>query len=233
MRCSRSSAIAVEYGVVNHPLAMSANDHNQLDDFFTSPSLSAPDPSEKPRRNPWRRAMKFFPSGEQFLYLPRVMSRIERYFLILFVLIAFGAFLALPISAYYHYTKAVPDFGGSWIEGAIGTPQHINPLLQTNDVESDLVSLVYGGLMAYDGNGMLVPDMAESYEISDDGLQYTFHLKRELFWHDGLPVTSDDVVFTIQLIRQRNPLKSLAIFSRVVVCVLHSSRSRYEEKKYK
>lgn len=113
-------------------------------------------------------------------------------------IIAFASLIAFPISAYYHFTKLMPDFGGSFTEGLVGTPKHINPLLaQVNDVDRDLSSLIYPGLMKYNGEGKLEPGLAESYAVSEDGLIYTFTLKENLKWHDGEPITADDVIFTI------------------------------------
>lgn len=80
----------------------------------------------------------------------------------------------------------------------MGMPKHINPLLaQANDVDRDLAGLIYAGLMKYGDNGKLEPALAESYSVSDDGLTYIFKLKSNLKWHDGQPITADDVLFTI------------------------------------
>lgn len=113
-------------------------------------------------------------------------------------LIAIFSLAAIPISAYYHFTKPIPDFGGSFTEGLVGAPKYINPLLaQTNDVDRDLASLIYAGLMKYNEDGELKPALAGSYSVSDDGLVYTFKLRDNLKWHDGQPITADDVIFTI------------------------------------
>jgi len=107
--------------------------------------------------------------------------------------------LAIPFSTYSHFTKVLPDYGGSFREGIVGEPRFINPLLAQSDADRDLVRLVYSGLLKYNEGGKLVPDMAKSYEISQDELSYTVYLKDKVLWHDGAPVTADDVVFTIQL----------------------------------
>ena len=170
-------------------------DYNQLDNFFTG---SPKNRDQKPRNRFWVRIKDYFPSKEQFYYLPRVLSARERYTILVLLVVAFGGLLAMPLSAFYHTTVSTPAQGGEWTEGMIGYPQHINPLLlQANDVDSDLSRLVYAGLMRYDTEGNLVPELAEQYEISDDGLQYTFALKKNLEWHDGDALTADDVVFTI------------------------------------
>lgn len=113
-------------------------------------------------------------------------------------LIALVSLISMPIVAYRHFTKPVPAYGGSLIEGLIGSPKHVNPLLaQSNDADKELAGLVYSGLLKYDGQGKLESDLAESYQVSDDGLTYTFKLKDNLWWHDGKPLIADDVVFTI------------------------------------
>ena len=92
----------------------------------------------------------------------------------------------------------VPDYGGSLTEGIIGSPRFVNPLLATTDIDRDLTALVYSGLLKVNPNGSLSPDLAEKYEISDDGLVYTFTLRKDLEFHDGTKITSDDVIFTIE-----------------------------------
>lgn len=100
-----------------------------------------------------------------------------------------------------------PASGGSFSEAIIGTPRFINPLLALTDSDRDLVMLTYSGLMRATGDGKLIPDMAESYTISEDGKKYTFAIKKNLVFHDGKPVTADDVLFTIKA-AQNPSLKS-------------------------
>lgn len=161
------------------------NDFKQLDNFFTNP------PERKKRES-------FLPTKEQFYYLPQVLSKNERYAIIALLLVATISLIATPVSVYYHGTVEGPAYGGAWSEAIVGTPVHINPLLlQANDADSDIVSVMYAGLLRYGTNAKLVPNLAESYTISDDGLRYTFKLKPHLTWHDGEPLTSEDVAFTI------------------------------------
>ncbi|MFA4817920.1 MAG: ABC transporter substrate-binding protein [Parcubacteria group bacterium] len=54
--------------------------------------------------------------------------------------------------------------------------------------------------MKYDGQGKIIPDLAESYEISDDKTLYTFHLKNNVAWHDGEPFTANDVMFSANIL---------------------------------
>ncbi len=112
---------------------------------------------------------------------------------------------------YLSFTKEIPANGGSYVEGIVGQPMYINPILsQTNQTDSSLTRLVYSGLMKYDGSGKLVNDLAERYEILEDGKEYIFYLKKGVQWHDGEFLTSDDVIFTINTINDplfKSPLR--------------------------
>ncbi|MEO5635092.1 MAG: ABC transporter substrate-binding protein [Candidatus Paceibacterota bacterium] len=95
------------------------------------------------------------------------------------------------------FMEGVPDHGGSVSEGILGTPRFINPLLATSDADQGMVALIYSGLMRKTPDGTLIPDLAQNYEISKDGLTYTFTLKNNLFFQDGKSLTADDIIFTI------------------------------------
>jgi len=102
---------------------------------------------------------------------------------------------------YLAKTEEIPAYGKEYSEALIGEPQFINPILiSANDVDRDISELVYSGLMNYDKNGNLVGDLATSYEISEDGKEYIFHLRDGVLWHDGKKFTADDVVFTVSSI---------------------------------
>lgn len=116
------------------------------------------------------------------------------------------------ISFYYSRTEALPAFGGEYIEGSVGQPQHINPLLSaSNDADADLAQIIYNGLLKYDEKGTPIPDLAESYEINEEKTVYTFYLRKNVLWHDGEPFTANDALFTFNLISDpayRSPLRS-------------------------
>jgi peptide/nickel transport system substrate-binding protein len=98
------------------------------------------------------------------------------------------------------------------IEGEIGSPRFINPLLAATDADRDLTNLVYSGLMRQGPKGEPIPDLAEKFEVDATGLNYTFHLRPELTWHDGTVITADDVIFTIDKVkdpRVASPSRSL------------------------
>ena len=89
-----------------------------------------------------------------------------------------------------------------YTEGVAGTWQRINPLFAAaNAVDEDLSRLVFAGLIRVGPDGQLLPDLAALPDVSEDGRTYTFHLHPDLQWHDGQPVRSLDVAFTIEQIR--------------------------------
>jgi peptide/nickel transport system substrate-binding protein len=83
----------------------------------------------------------------------------------------------------------------------VGSPRFLNPILAISDADRDLTSIVYSGLLKSDGNYGVLENLAESYKISTDGLVYTFILKPNIYFHDGHKITTDDVEFTIQKIK--------------------------------
>lgn len=90
----------------------------------------------------------------------------------------------------------VPTRGGSLVEGEVGNPRFVNPLLALSDSDRDLTALTFAGLMGEGPQG-LRPVLAESYTISPDGKTYTFTLRKGIKFTDGTPITADDVVFTV------------------------------------
>lgn len=91
----------------------------------------------------------------------------------------------------------VPTHGGRYSEAMVGAPGRINPLFASlNDVDQALTALVFSGLTRLGGDGQVLPDLAERWEISPDGTAYTFYLRPNVQWHDDTPFTADDVLFT-------------------------------------
>ena len=95
----------------------------------------------------------------------------------------------------------VPANGGFLKEGIIGSPRFVNPVLAVSDVDKDLTELVYSGLLKVDQNGNLKTDLAKNYTVSNDGLQYLFTLRDDIYFQDGTKVTADDVEFTVKTIQ--------------------------------
>lgn len=140
-------------------------------------------------------------TARKALYLPRILSAQEKrlYLFLLLVVLLSGSILLNRL--YVGSTRQVPRVGGSYTEGVIGTPQMINPLYAVHDADRDIARLIFSGLFTYTGEGVLEPDLAEKYEISKDGKVYTVVLRERIAWHDGEPLTADDVVFTVRRIQ--------------------------------
>jgi peptide/nickel transport system substrate-binding protein len=128
------------------------------------------------------------------------------------------------------FMTEIPSRGGELREGVVGLPHVMNPVLAVTDVDRDISTLLYSGLMKYSGND-LVTDLAESYKISDDGLTYTFKLRPNIYFHDGTPVTTADIAYTIQQV-QNIALKSprRADCNNVAVTVTSPSEIKFTLK---
>jgi len=155
---------------------------------------------------------KQFPKFSQWKQIFKVLEGAEKKIFTVFVVLFLVSGLYLAIDLYFNITKVVATYGGTYIEGVLGQPRFINPIYgETNDVDRTLIDLVYSGLMTYDKDGNLINDLVESYQISEDGERYTFQLKNNLYWQDGVALTSDDVIYTIQTIQNsdyKSPLRA-------------------------
>ena len=114
------------------------------------------------------------------------------------------------LSPFSRATVEVPVPGGTYIEGLVGQPKYLNPILsQPDTVDQDIVALVFSGLSKVSDDGAIVPDLARSWDISTDGKTYLFDLRPGARWHDGWPVVADDVVYTVRQVQdpayQGNP----------------------------
>lgn len=128
--------------------------------------------------------------------------------LLFFVVIGSGLWYLLTLNAAHLVDTPVP--GGVLREGIIGTPRFVNPVLANTRADYDITTLVYSGLLKLSATGTLEPDLAESIIVSDDGLTYTITLRRDMYFHDGHPVTAEDVIYTIRLIQDadlKSPLR--------------------------
>lgn len=102
----------------------------------------------------------------------------------------------------FRLVSPVPTRGGVYTEGLVGRLQRLNPVLDYyNQADRDVDRLVFSSLIKFDAQGLPVTDLASSWGISFDGLTYNFELRDNAVWHDGAPVTAEDVLFTIDLMR--------------------------------
>lgn len=136
--------------------------------------------------------------------LLRALSPSERLVLYgLTILLGISA-LALLAGLNSAISITIPSAGGEFVEGEVGSARFINPILTLSQPDEDLSGLVYSGLTralpdpsSSSSLGRIVPDLAASYAISEDGTTYTFTLRPLATFHDGTPITADDVLFTV------------------------------------
>jgi peptide/nickel transport system substrate-binding protein len=100
-----------------------------------------------------------------------------------------------------------PTIGGVYSEGLVGSLGRLNPLLDWNNVaDRDVNRLIFSGLIRFDERGLPQPDLAESWGVNEEGTIYNFTIKPNAFWHDGEPVTSDDILFNVDLLQSDGSL---------------------------
>jgi peptide/nickel transport system substrate-binding protein len=121
----------------------------------------------------------------------------QQFILGLLALLFAGSLVGLLVYYNEQLLTATPARGGELTEGIIGTPRFVNPLLAVSDADRDLTALVYSGLVRVTPEGDFIPDLAEKFTISDDAKTYTFTLRPELTFHDGEPLTTADIAFTV------------------------------------
>lgn len=168
-----------------------------------------------------------FKNGSKILALIQRFSITEKtvFGILIATTIISTLFMVQKISDYFMVD--VPTNGGELREGVIGLPHTVNPVLAITDVDRDLTSLIYSGLMKYDGNN-ITTDIAESFHVSEDGLTYTFKIRPDIYFHDNRPLTAEDIAFTIQKI-QAPALKSpkRADWNNVTVSVISPKEIKF------
>jgi peptide/nickel transport system substrate-binding protein len=134
------------------------------------------------------------------------MKQLRWQLLIVFLaLVAIGALLFGQQPVNVQPLERKPVTGGHYTEGLIGEFSRLNPVLAFyNPADRDINHLVFRSLLFFDDRGLPQPALAESWGISLDGKVYNFSLRTDAVWHDGNPVTSADVLYTIDLLRNPN-----------------------------
>ncbi|HBG74386.1 MAG: hypothetical protein A2X25_13785 [Chloroflexi bacterium GWB2_49_20] len=125
-----------------------------------------------------------------------------------------------------------PTSGGIYTEGIVGTFGRLNPLFDLNNLaDKDIDRLIFSGLFNFDSKGVPQPDLAESWGVSLDGTIYNITIRPNAVWHDGEPVTSEDILFTLSLIRNQIsafPEDVRSMWDQVKVTALDNKTLRFE-----
>lgn len=126
----------------------------------------------------------------------------------LFVVLIFWTFFqARGLSAYYQSLQ--PVTGGIFSEGIAGTFTNANPLYASSAPDRAASRLIFAGLLKYDNDNNLVGALAQDWSLGPAQTHYTVHLKKNLTWHDGQPLSAADVVFTFNTIKNISAQSSL------------------------
>ena len=151
------------------------------------------------------------PSLKQLKYINKYLNKTEMAILYSALVILIIGLAVLFAKFYSQNLETLPQDGGKYIEGVIGAPKYINPLYSSlNSVDADLAQLIYSSLFTRDNNGYLMPDLVTDYKISADQKAYTLTIRDDAQWHNGNPVTIDDVIFTFNNIKNgqyQSPLR--------------------------
>ncbi|PIR87314.1 MAG: hypothetical protein COU11_01020 [Candidatus Harrisonbacteria bacterium CG10_big_fil_rev_8_21_14_0_10_49_15] len=122
----------------------------------------------------------------------KTFSKRERYIFISASTIFFAATTGIILTTVYRNTVIQPAQGGSYTEGIVGQPVAINPLLiGGNEADRDLAKVLFADLLT----------LSDSYSTSSDGTVWIVSLKNDLVWSDNTPITTNDVVFTVETIQ--------------------------------
>ena len=145
------------------------------------------------------------PTFRQVLHLPFVLNRKELITFFSLFTLALISGIWLIKNTWSLFFMRVPARGGTYTEGIVGTPHYLNPLYaSSNPVDRDITRLLFSGLIRFDKEGFVEPDLAQEVTRSDDAKEFTIILREGLTWSDGEALTSEDVRFTIETIK--NPL---------------------------
>lgn len=124
-----------------------------------------------------------------------------------------------------------PVEGGIYTEALIGEFLRLNPFLDTyNQADKDVDSLLFNGLVKYSADGKPEPDLAETWGISGEGTVYTVSLRKNVKWHDGVKLSSADVMYSVSLLQSDNPLipeDLRALWSEISVEVLSDTLIKF------
>lgn len=142
------------------------------------------------------------PNLRQLKYFPHLLTKKEKEIFIIFtsLLIISGVILLIR---FYINLPVNPSEGGEYKEGIVGEINKINPIFSLPiDPDQDIIRLIFSGLTKWE-DGKISPDLAENWEVKNEGKNYIFYLRKNIFWHDGKKIKADDIIFTIGAIKNK------------------------------
>lgn len=154
-------------------------------------------------------------------FIRRLVRLVEvRRFVIswVFLFVLLGGIVVTQIrSLTGYYQRLQPVSGGIYTEGIVGSFTNANPLFASTIVDESVSKLLFSGLARYDKHNKLTSDLAETWSLDESGTVYTVKIKPNIKWHDGKPLTADDVVFTFHAAQNPDAKSSMFQTWREVV----------------
>ncbi len=106
-------------------------------------------------------------------------------------------------------TAEEPKRGGTLVMSIQNTPRHLNPAVQSGIATGEPGTQLFAAPLRYDENWDPQPYLAKSWDVSEDGLTVTLNLVEGATFHDGKPITSKDVAFSIKTVQENHPFKTM------------------------
>lgn len=135
-----------------------------------------------------------------------------RELLVLQILTCRAAFAAVAFAIItFQVSSAAQDIprGGTLVVGSTQTPRHLNGAVQSGAATALSSTQLFASPLRFDDQWNPQPYLAESWELAQDGRSVTLNLRKDAVFHDGHPITSDDVAFSIMAIKANHPFESM------------------------
>ena len=130
-----------------------------------------------------------------------LIRRLKQLRIICYVLVAAAILLGSSGVHAENPVPSPPQSGGELVVSLYDSPPHLNPAIQSGLLTAFPGAQIFAGLLRFDNEWHPKPYLAERWEISEDGLSVTFHLVKNAVFHDGKPITSEDVAFSIMTVK--------------------------------
>jgi peptide/nickel transport system substrate-binding protein len=161
------------------------------------------------------------------------MKRVIYLFILLFLLSSCESKAPQAVQPGLKNGSYEPAYGDTLIAGSSGEPSILIPMLAGDSASHDVAGLIFNGLVKYDTDLSVIGDLAESWDISPDGLVITFHLRKGVQWTDGVEFTAHDVMFGYKtIVNEKTPTAYQEDFLQVKkaeVLDTYTFRATYEK----
>jgi peptide/nickel transport system substrate-binding protein len=132
------------------------------------------------------------------------------------MLVVIGGAIALPQVRPSAAAPVEPTPGATlpppvtYREGVVGSPASLTPVTARTRADRTLAGLIFSGLVRPGAEGTYEPDLAESWTTDGKGTTWTFTIRPDATWQDGVPVTADDVVYTVEALKSPDSARGMS-----------------------